>query len=313
MNTPSERTTQESSPCQWFAEQWVENPFPLFAQASGTIQFRGERSSFFQLLTLRGDCGVEWGADAPCGVARHPLSRTVLATCHRTRLSLYLSLARVSVGKRASVQQMMTRLTEDECFPPSGDHHPLPDGLSRFNVFKFPNMVDLKGTLPRFAVFTLPRIQTVDEFRPAERKPQRVWRCVNVLSACGRLSEVFETEEPENARPVFFRQSQDIPILRLESGGHFVNALTMFVGQRFEETGLPDVGQFVHALLDITGQCVVIGQPLQFSVVGKKDFCIRKPREFSSRGHSHRVVISVALALTEAFQFSLWDMQLDAF
>ncbi|MFL5653150.1 MAG: hypothetical protein ACJ8CB_03075 [Ktedonobacteraceae bacterium] len=30
MNTPPERTTQESSPFQWFAEQWAENPFPLF-------------------------------------------------------------------------------------------------------------------------------------------------------------------------------------------------------------------------------------------------------------------------------------------
>jgi hypothetical protein len=30
MNTLSERTTQESSPFQWCAEQWAENPFPLF-------------------------------------------------------------------------------------------------------------------------------------------------------------------------------------------------------------------------------------------------------------------------------------------
>ncbi len=174
-------------------------------------------------------------------------------------------------------------------------------------------MVDLKGTLPRFAVFTLPRIQTVDEFRPAECKPQRVWRDVHVLSAWGRVSEVFEAEEAENARPVFFRQSQDVPILRFEPGGHLVNALTMLVGQRFEETGLPDVGQFVHALLHVTGQCVIICQPLQFSVVGKRDFHIRKPRQFSARGRSHRVVIPVALALTKAFEFSRWDMQLDAF
>ncbi len=128
-------------------------------------------------------------------------------------------------------------------------------------------MVDLKGTLPRFAVFTLPRIQTVDEFRPAERKPQRVWRDVNALSAWGRVSEVFEAEEAENARPVFFRQSQDVPILRFESGGHFVNALTVFVGQRFEETGLPGVGQFVHTLLHVTGQCGLLGPPTKFTTL----------------------------------------------
>lgn len=131
-------------------------------------------------------------------------------------------------------------------------------------------MVDLKGTLPGFAVFTLPRIQTVDEFRPAERKPQRVCGDVNVLSAWGRVSEVFEAEEAENARPVFFRQSQDV-VLRFESGGHLVKALTVFVGQCFEETGLPDVGQFVHALLHVTGQCVfvTIGQPDLASIISQ--------------------------------------------
>src|SRR5260370_18486366 len=74
--------------------------------------------------------------------------------------------------------------------------------------------VDLKGTLLRFTVFALPRIQTVDEFRPAERKHERVWRRVNVSPARSRVSEIFETEEAENARPVLFRPGPDIPILR---------------------------------------------------------------------------------------------------
>src|SRR5260370_38600836 len=123
-------------------------------------------------------------------------------------------------------------------------------------------MVDHKGILYSFTVFALSRIQTVYEFRPAERKHERVCRRVNVSPARSRVSEIFETEEAENARPVLFRQGQDIPILRFESAGHFVNALAMLVSQRFEETGLPDVGQFVHGLLYITGQGHVVCQPL---------------------------------------------------
>src|SRR5260370_40875758 len=125
--------------------------------------------------------------------------------------------------------------TEDQRFYPSRDHHPLPDRLSRFNIFEFPNMVDLKGTLLRFTVFALPRIQTVDEFRPAERKHERVWRRVHGSPARSRVSEVFETEEAENARPVLFRPGHDGPLLRFVLAGRFLIALSIVVDPRFGE------------------------------------------------------------------------------
>ena len=66
----------------------------------------------------------------------------------------------------------MAGLTEDECFPPSGYHHSLPEGLSRFNLFEFPYMMDFKRSLRRFAVFTLAAIQTTDQLRTAEGERQ---------------------------------------------------------------------------------------------------------------------------------------------
>ena len=176
----------------------------------------------------------------------------------------------------------MAGSTEHECFSPSGDHHPLPEGLSRFNVFEFPYMMNLKWSLRRFAVFTLAAVQTTDQLRMAEGKRQCVRGDVDVRPAWHRGSEIFESEERENACPVLFRYGQDIPIVAFELAAAFVEALAVFVGQRFEEAGLPDVGQFVHALLHITGQCIVVCQPSQFSVVGKKDFRITEQRQCSS-------------------------------
>jgi hypothetical protein len=209
--------------------------------------------------------------------------------------------------------QVMTRPTQHQRFPASGDHQPLPERLSPFDIFEFPNVMNLKGTLPRFTVFALPRVETVNEFRSAEGKQQSVWRRINAVSARGRASEVLESEEAQNARPVLFRYGQDVPIVRFEPAGRLPDALTVLVGQGFEETGLPDVGQFAHAPFDVVGQSVVVGQPSQFCVVGKKDFCIRKSREFSSRGCSHRVVIPVAFGLTKPCECPWWDMQLDTF
>ena len=80
------------------------------------------------------------------------------------------------------MQQVVTGSTENECFSPSGDHHPLPEGLTRFNVFKFPHMMDLKRPLCRFTVFTLAAIESANEFRAAERQCQRVRKDVNVVA-----------------------------------------------------------------------------------------------------------------------------------
>ena len=60
MNTPSERTTQESSPFQWFAEQWAENPFPLFAhRRAGRYNSEGKEALSSNCSPFAGILGVK--------------------------------------------------------------------------------------------------------------------------------------------------------------------------------------------------------------------------------------------------------------
>ena len=112
----------------------------------------------------------------------------------------------------------------------------------------------------------------------------------------------------QNACPVLLRNGQDIAIVGFESSGHLLNTLSMFVGQRFEETRLPDVGQFIHALFDPTGQGIVLRQPLQFSIVRQQDFCVAERRKFPTRVSFHRVVVPITPGFAEVFQLARWNM-----
>src|SRR5258708_5877474 len=108
----------------------------------------------------------------------------------------------LSIRELSLVQQVVKRTTEDKRFSPSSDHHPLPEGLSRFHIFEFPYMMDLKRASCCFAVLTLAAIHSANKFRAAERQCQRVRRNANVRTVYCRASEVFEPEESENAHPV---------------------------------------------------------------------------------------------------------------
>src|SRR5437879_6179182 len=109
------------------------------------------------------------GAGRPLLGRPYPPLRTVLATCHRTRLSPYLLLAMISFGECATVKLVMALGTEHKGFPPSCCHHALPQCLSLCHVFQFPHVVNLKCPLCRSAIFTLFAVQPLDKLRATER------------------------------------------------------------------------------------------------------------------------------------------------
>jgi hypothetical protein len=109
------------------------------------------------------------GAVVPCGDRPSPALRTGLARFPRIRLALYLSCAMVSIREFSRVEQVMTVEAENQRFSVPGCHQLLPVGLSIWDRFEFPHMVDLKRTNGCLAIFTLLRVQSSDEFRSRER------------------------------------------------------------------------------------------------------------------------------------------------
>jgi hypothetical protein len=91
-----------------------------------------------------------------------PLANRACDLSPHTALPFFVTCV-ISVGKRSGMEQMVTRPTEDECFPPSSYHHPLPHRLSLFDIFELTDMMNLKRTLHGFTVFTLPRVQASDQ------------------------------------------------------------------------------------------------------------------------------------------------------
>ena len=81
-----------------------------------------------------------------------------------TRLSLYLCLQKCLIREFACVEQMVAILTQDQCFPVTSGHHPLPELLSLCDIFHLTNVMDLKWPLPAFAIFALTRIQSSKQF-----------------------------------------------------------------------------------------------------------------------------------------------------
>src|SRR5436305_14209844 len=113
------------------------------------------RKPLHELLSLQGDTFLRFypvslmygsamrrvGAGRPLLGRPHSPLRTVLATCHRTRLSPYLLLAIISFREFSLVKLVMTVGTEHKCFPPSCCHHALPQCLALCHIFQLPNVV----------------------------------------------------------------------------------------------------------------------------------------------------------------------------
>jgi len=146
------------------------------------LLFQGQTCSHFRSFTTCGDALDRYGrvgAGRPLLGRPYPPLRTVLATCHRTRLSPYLWLAMISFGECAIVKLVMALGTEPKGFPPSCCHHVLPQCLSLCHVFQLPQVVHLKCPLCRSAIFTVFAVQPLDKLRAAERPHVNVGEQVN--------------------------------------------------------------------------------------------------------------------------------------
>ena len=147
----------------------------------------------------------------------------------------------------------------------------------------------------------------------AERECEHIGKSIQVGMTWMWWVPVFEAKESGDAGLVLLANDERIAIVRSEAVGDFGDAGFMLVGQRFEQAGLPHMGQLVHLSFDPQGESVVIDQPPQFRIVGQNDFRITVTRQCFAVSGIPRLVIAVALRCAELLQPSWGNTELEAF
>src|SRR5258708_38362143 len=119
--------------------------------------------------------------------------------------------------------------------------------------------------------------------------------------------EIFESEEFNDVGLLFFFEDERVPIFCFEEFSDLAYAHFVLVSQRFEQTVLPDVGQFARFAFDMARQSIVVRQSSKFSVVGKNNLSITERGQFWFVPCLEGVIGSVFSAHTEFLQ-PTWGM-----
>src|SRR5260221_9326902 len=164
------------------------------------------------------------GSGCPSQDHPSPSLRTGLARFPRIRLALYLSCAVFSIREFSGMEQVVTIAAQDKRFPVSGCHQPLPCCFSLSDIFHFPNVVYLKGSGSRLAIFTFARVQSSDEFRSTERECEDIGRYIHFCVVGCHWFKVFGLEHSDNSCLFLSLHGKDQSLFCFEPFDDFIRA-----------------------------------------------------------------------------------------
>ena len=125
---------------------------------------------------------------------------------------------------------VMTIAAQDECFPATGCHHPLPKCFPLCYIFQFSDVMDLKWPFRRLTVLALPLVESFNDFGEAQRPNIPVALDIELSVVRSWFSEVFEAKNLDVARLLLPFHSELESVLCLEAFDNLVYARFVLVG-----------------------------------------------------------------------------------
>lgn len=125
--------------------------------------------------------------------------------------------------------------------------------------------------------------------------------------------KVFESEESNDTRFVFFFNTERMSLFFSEPLFHFLHARLVLMGQRQEQTSSPEILELAHLRFDTVCQSVKVRQSSQFCIVGKKYFGIAEHRQLDFVGRFRGLIVPIAIVFAELLELSGWNVELYSF